>query len=346
VSYSHIAQKFSFRVILVSILCITLLFSSVPFSTSEASPHQSDKRAARPRPGKPEGVFPDLDEVKNESEIRREPEMPVPSTIRSPKNSIEPWNGKRVGDPGTRGEVGQARNLVRRAHASRTAAPPPVLDDQFIANFFNWALVRTPSGSESTFWNDQLRVGYAQGQTSLKLAAIELGKTLFESAEYANRNRNDHWYVYDLYKTYLMREPDAPGWAHWESQVPTNGRENVRRAFEESPEFAGIIGNIVPNGSATANAASLISARVNPKNQPGNGMLTRDGAWSVPLLSLPGRAGLDLGLGLSYSSMVWTRSGPYIHFDEDNGFPSPGFKLAFPPCSARFLTHRQLAMPT
>ena len=59
-------------------------------------------------------------------------------------------------------------------------------------------------------------------------------------------------------------------------------------------------------------------------------MLTRDASWSVPLLSLPGRAGLDLGLALSYSSMVWTRSGPYIHFDEDNGFPSPGFRLGFP----------------
>src|SRR5687768_11049494 len=59
-------------------------------------------------------------------------------------------------------------------------------------------------------------------------------------------------------------------------------------------------------------------------------MLSRDGVWSVPLLSLPGRAGLDLGFGLSYSSMVWTRSGPYIHFDEDNGFPSPGFRLGFP----------------
>lgn len=50
----------------------------------------------------------------------------------------------------------------------------------------------------------------------------------------------------------------------------------------------------------------------------------------MPLLSLPGRAGLDLGLALSYSSQVWTRSGPYIHFDEDNGFPSPGFRLGFP----------------
>src|SRR5262249_16049427 len=78
-----------------------------------------------------------------------------------------------------------------------------------------------------------------------------------------------------------------------------------------------------------ANAASLISARTEPRNQPGHGMLARDATWSVPLLSLPGRNGLDLGLALSYSSMVWTRSGPYLHFDEDNGFASPGFRLGF-----------------
>ena len=46
----------------------------------------------------------------------------------------------------------------------------------------------------------------------MKLAAVALGKTLFESAEYAARNRDDHWYVYDLYKTFLMRDPDAAGW--------------------------------------------------------------------------------------------------------------------------------------
>src|SRR5688572_21472686 len=54
------------------------------------------------------------------------------------------------------------------------------------------------------------------------------------------------------------------------------------------------------------------------------------------LFRSPGRAGLDLGLGLSYSSMVWTRSGPYQYFDEDNGFPSPGFRLGFPVIHGRF----------
>src|SRR5205807_7866656 len=71
-------------------------------------------------------------------------------------------------------------------------------------------------------------------------------------------------------------------------------------------------------------------ARLNPFNQTGNQLEARDCEWSLPLVSLPGRAGLDLGLTLSYSSMVWTRAGNSIYFDEDNGNPSPGFRLGFP----------------
>ncbi|HKR20961.1 MAG TPA: DUF4214 domain-containing protein, partial [Pyrinomonadaceae bacterium] len=304
----------------------SFLFDGVAVRAQNAA----SRREGKPKPGKPEGDLPNLEDTQNESHVERQPGQPVHSNIRSPRVPLKPWNGRRVGDPGTRGEVGQLRNRVRRAHSSRSATPPTVPDDQFIANFFQWAVLHTPNSTESTYWNDQLRVAYAQGQTSLKLAAVELGKTLFESAEYSARDRQPSEYVSDLYKTYLMREPDGPGWDHWTGEVGNNGRENVRRAFEECAEFAAIVASIVPNGSATANAASLVSARVNPKNQPGHGMLARDGTWSVPLLSLPGRAGLDLGLSLSYSSMVWTRNGPYIHFDEDNGFPSPGFRLGFP----------------
>ncbi|HET6852593.1 MAG TPA: DUF4214 domain-containing protein, partial [Pyrinomonadaceae bacterium] len=271
--------------------------------------------------------MPNLEAVRSEWQVQREPAVPVPSSIRSPKNTGRPWDGRRVGDPEPAGKL----DSTRRAHARRRASPPPqVLDDQFVQNYFTFALGRNPSSSEAIYWYDQLRVAYGQGQGSVKLAAIELGRTLFESAEYAARNRDAHWYVYDLYKTYLMRDPDTGGWATWEALVPTNGREYVRRGFEESGEFATLVGTIVPNGSASSNAASLISARVDPRNQPGNGMLARDANWSVALLSLPGRAGLDLGLSLSYSSMIWTRSGPYIYFDEDNGFPSPGFHLGFP----------------
>src|SRR5207302_184075 len=80
----------------------------------------------------------------------------------------------------------------------------------------------------------------------------------------------------------------------------------------------------------TSGGNALFLARLDPFNQSGNQLRARDCEWSVDLLKLPGRAGLDLGLGLSYSSLIWTHADPYISFDEDNGSPSPGFYLGFP----------------
>ncbi|HSK63045.1 MAG TPA: DUF4214 domain-containing protein, partial [Pyrinomonadaceae bacterium] len=331
------AQRSSIRILVAITLSISWLLAPLVFwSASESAPGQ-DVRAGKPKREKPEGELPDLEEVQRESLYEREAPAPIPSTVRSSKVPLEPWNGRRVEPRSNTEQTDQTQARVRRAHAlGRVSAPPPrVLDEQFVQNFFTWAVLRSPNATEATYWKDQLRVAYAQGQASVKLAAVEFGKTMFESAEYAARNRDNHWYVYDLYKTFLMRDPDASGWAYWESVVPVHGRVNVRRAFEEAPEFATILAGIVPNGSPTANAASLITAQVEPRNQPGYGMLARDASWSVSLLSLPGRNGLDLGLGLSYSSMVWTRSGPYLHFDEEDGFPSAGFRLGFPSLQRR-----------
>jgi YD repeat-containing protein len=77
------------------------------------------------------------------------------------------------------------------------------------------------------------------------------------------------------------------------------------------------------------------SARLDPLNgtgQPGVDLLSRNASWSVPILGLTGRASLDLGLSLSYNSLVWTKSqnGTSIKFDADRGMPSPGFRLGFP----------------
>ncbi|HKS11116.1 MAG TPA: DUF4214 domain-containing protein, partial [Pyrinomonadaceae bacterium] len=211
------------------------MVSTVVWSASVGAQGQSERRAGKPRREKPEGELPNLEEAQRESAQERDAPAAIPSTLRSPKVPHEPWNGRRVGDR----ETEDRKDRVLRAHAKRRFNPPPsVLDDQFVQNFFTWTVSRAPAASELNYWNDQLRVAYAQGQTSLKLAAVEFGKTLFESAEYAARNRNDHWYVYDLYKTFLMRDPDAAGWAYWESLVASSGRVNVRRSFEEAPEFA------------------------------------------------------------------------------------------------------------
>ena len=338
------------RIAIAITICAALLpLPGIASLVSEAVQGQSEDRKGKPRPGSPEGILPNLNEIRSQPQIDPEAPPPIPSTIPSKRNSGKPWDGRRVGDPEpperlnpanrtARGSAGSnsgikltRNNKTLRAHArARMNAAPPVPDNQFVQNFFTWALTRNPLSNETNHWYDQLRVAYGQGQTSLKSAGIELGRTLFQSAEYGGRNRDAHEYVYDLYKTYLMRDPDPGGWSTWEGVVSSHGREYVRRGFEESGEFATIAANLTPNGSPSTNAASLITAQVDRRNQPGNGLLTRDANWSLPLLGLPGRAGLDLGLVLSYSSQVWTVSDPYIYFDEDNGSPSPGFRLGFP----------------
>jgi YD repeat-containing protein len=227
-------------------------------------------------------------------------------------------------------------NLGAQTTATTTTNISTAASEAYLANFNLSALNRTPYTNESSYWNDILRAAYPNGQSSMLLAVRELGRTLFESSDYAARSRDNHWYVYDLYKTYLMRDPDPSGWGFWEEQCNLYGREQVRRAFDECTEFAGIVATLTPSGAPSSTVSSLASARVDPFNQPGNGLTSRDAEWSVSLLGLRGRAGLDLGLSLSYSSMIWTRSGPYIYFDQDNSWPSPGFRLGFPTVQERY----------
>jgi RHS repeat-associated protein len=81
------------------------------------------------------------------------------------------------------------------------------------------------------------------------------------------------------------------------------------------------------------------TARTRPENetgQPGIDLGSRNFNWSLPILSLPGRAGLDLNLTLSYSSLVWTKQNSGIKYNADRGFPGPGFHLGFPTLQPRY----------
>lgn len=345
--------------VLALVLSFSLLMSSLVWATP-TSVAASGQRKGHPEPGAPSGMFPNLDQVRRKHhEDPQAPEGPR-SLLRGRRKSLEPRSGRRVGDGDTqpvgleplqsnitagRGALKrEAVSVIKQAgaakfhHAGRAgtssrglvSAPPPISDNDYVQRWFSYALNRSGNSTESGYWNDLLRAAYAHAQTSMVMSSRELGKTLFESAEYAARNRSNHDYVYDLYQTYFMRNPDSGGWSYWEGLVPSVGRENVRRAFDESPEFATKVATVTLTGSASSSVTSLLTARVDLGNQSGNQLLARDAEWSLPIVSVPGR-GLDLGLALSYSSAaVWTRSGPYIYFDDDNSSISPGFRLGFP----------------
>ena len=90
---------------------------------------------------------------------------------------------------------------------------------------------------------------------------------------------------------------------------------------------------LLASTTAAVTISGSTNARLDPMNATGGGgenPLSRNFNWTLPLVGLPGRAGMDLSLSLSYNSLVWTKSGSYISFDDDRGFPGPGFRLGFP----------------
>ncbi len=81
----------------------------------------------------------------------------------------------------------------------------------------------------------------------------------------------------------------------------------------------------------TVSAYELAQSRLSPKNATGGtDLYSRNFSWGTSLVSLPGRAGLNAGFGISYNSLVWTRSGGEIHFDADVSDVGPGFRMGFP----------------
>ena len=109
---------------------------------------------------------------------------------------------------------------------------------QFVNDFYQGALARQPDANEFAHWSGRLTAAQSQGRAQLLAEGRDLGRTLFQSQEYVNRNRTvASDYVYDLYKGFLQREPDTGGWNWWTGQVNQWGRPTGLQAFIECFEF-------------------------------------------------------------------------------------------------------------
>ncbi len=97
---------------------------------------------------------------------------------------------------------------------------------------------------------------------------------------------------------------------------------------------------VAVSNSMSITASNFEMERLDPANRignPGEDLFSSNYNWSLPILDLPGRAGLDLSLSLTYNSLVWTKGGCAIAFDSDIGFPAPGFRLGFPVIQNSFI---------
>jgi RHS repeat-associated protein len=131
----------------------------------------------------------------------------------------------------------------------------------FVTSFYRSILDRQPTSAELSSQVSTLTTAMGQGQTAFFNAASSLGQSLFLSQEYANRNRSDHWFVYDLYEAFAGREPDSGGWAAWEAGVPSQGRPANIYGFSSSG-----------NGEWVARANAQYTSAVAAQAQGGGGV--------------------------------------------------------------------------
>ncbi|MGH9941342.1 MAG: DUF4214 domain-containing protein [Pyrinomonadaceae bacterium] len=115
---------------------------------------------------------------------------------------------------------------------------------KFLHKLYLGALGRSPNATEQQQKLAELMNAGAQGQMALLTSAQNLASALFNSAEYAGRNRTNEQYVSDLYWTYPQRAADSGGHQAWVNVVQTSGRAAARDGFAYSGEFSGLVGRI------------------------------------------------------------------------------------------------------
>jgi len=83
-------------------------------------------------------------------------------------------------------------------------------------------------------------------------------------------------------------------------------------------------------GLRNSSGMTTLGAYASPATCPVKiNLFSQNVTYTVPILSLVGRAGLSLSLAMTYNSKVWVKSGSTIYLDGDKGWPAPGWRLGF-----------------
>ena len=187
--------------------------------------------------------------------------------------------------------------------------------DQFIKDFYQGALGRQPNATELSQATTTLMKAQARGIRSLIGAAQELGNMLFTSTEYSAPL--DEQFVTDLYEAFLQRVPDAPGLSHWVSQVPLNGRNNVRLAFAVSPEFAENVTALCPGTSSGTSTSANLKYILTDVQGSGRALMNNSGVGTSTIIArhdyLPFGEEIWAGVGLRTTSQKYATTDKVRH---------------------------------
>ena len=130
-------------------------------------------------------------------------------------------------------------------------------------------------------------------------------------------------------------QPQLPASYQQTGSFPPTGYDDPKPG--NTSNYDSYLTRLAERGNATGVAGSLPMQATDPTAGSASA-----GGWSynldsgnynftLPALSLPGRAGMNLSLALSYNSKVWTLDAATnsMVFNGDRGFPAPGWRLGF-----------------
>ena len=107
----------------------------------------------------------------------------------------------------------------------------------FTDKAFFGSLGRAPTTLERSDWINALEAARNSSPGALLTLCQSRVTGLFESPEYAARNRTDEQFIEDCYQGFLGRASDAGGFVHWLAHLQVTSRSAIHNAFRTSPEF-------------------------------------------------------------------------------------------------------------
>lgn len=136
-------------------------------------------------------------------------------------------------------------------------------ESDMVVDFYRGILGRLPDEGGYRHWVTRLRAAQCTGEQAVLNEVEEISRAFANSPDYANRRRQDHEFLTDMYDAFMRRGSDLAGFMEWGQRMRTGlTRDAVRRAFLASSEFQARVRAVLAQGCYTLATDSGLAAVV------------------------------------------------------------------------------------